>query len=228
MQLSMLEKFCLPPFSVLSGQAAKDLDLTETEIAHLAPVAKACPCCGVQQAQAELCADCLREPPSFTRTQMAFAYQGAVQELVKQFKFGKQRSHGRLMAQLSADKFDIKGVQALVPVPLHPKRRRERGFNQAQRLAHYWAKYHALDLLEFSVMRILETKPQATLPREQRLKNVQGAFKLSNTRLAAYQHIALVDDVMTTGTTVRALADLITQHYPNIQVDIWVFARAQS
>lgn len=225
--LKFLEKLSFPPTSVLSGKFSESFDLTTEEIASFQRPQTACPKCGHLQPQSVLCGECLKSPPSFARTQFAYQYAGGLKNLILEFKFKPQRSHGRLLAEISAEQFEASGVQALIPVPLHAKRFRERGFNQAQRLAYYWGKYHKIPSLKNAVVRHRETESQAQLNRAQRLKNLRSAFAVNGDALKGLQRIALVDDVMTTGTTLRTLAQVIKKQYPDLKIEVWVLARAQ-
>jgi ComF family protein len=100
----------------------------------------------------------------------------------------------------------VKDPDLVVPVPLHPQRERERGFNQslllALRLGHAWRLPVRADVLE----RTVATAPQTELSREARRTNVRGAFALRRPELVAGRHVIVVDDVFTTGSTVIALA----------------------
>ncbi|MCW8908267.1 MAG: phosphoribosyltransferase family protein, partial [Sedimenticola sp.] len=112
--------------------------------------------------------------------------------------------------------------ERLLPVPLHPVRLRQRGYNQSLELARPLARRLGIALEQNSCHRVLDTRPQADLPRRQRLHNLQRAFRLSHPPEA--RHIALVDDVVTTGSTVNELARLLLR--AGVQrVDVWAVAR---
>lgn len=108
-------------------------------------------------------------------------------------------------------------------MPLHPKRYRERGFNQSIEIARHLARRFDIPLDLYSAVRSQDTLHQAGLPAKQRLKNMRGAFRLQKTLQA--DHVAIVDDVMTTGATVSALAGVLKQAGVG-RVDVWVCARA--
>ena len=114
--------------------------------------------------------------------------------------------------------------QAIVPVPLHPNRLRQRGFNQAWLIAHELSKQLSLPLISDGLVRLQDTRPQAGLNGAQRRRNLQDAFDLNAD--FAYQRIALVDDVVTTGTTVAEIARLFEARYVHVQ--IWCLARAEA
>ncbi|UXK08784.1 double zinc ribbon domain-containing protein [Shewanella putrefaciens] len=114
--------------------------------------------------------------------------------------------------------------QAIVPVPLHPKRLQQRGFNQAWLIAHELSQRLQLPLVDQGLTRRQDTRPQAGLNGAQRRRNLQDAFMLDDD--FAYQRIALVDDVVTTGTTVAEIARLFEARYVHVQ--IWCLARAEA
>lgn len=114
--------------------------------------------------------------------------------------------------------------QAIVPVPLHPTRLRQRGFNQAWLIAKELSQLLQLPLVTQGLTRQQDTRPQAGLSGAQRRRNLHHAFQL--TEDFAYQRIALVDDVVTTGTTVTEIARLFEARY--VQVQVWCLARAEA
>ncbi|WP_394202634.1 ComF family protein [Shewanella waksmanii] len=118
----------------------------------------------------------------------------------------------------------IRLPQALIPVPLHGNRLRQRGFNQAWLISQRLSRALSLPIEDACVMRITDTPPQAGLSGKQRRINVDDAFTLA--RPISYQRIALIDDVVTTGTTVAAIAQLLAQH--GVHVQVWCLARAEA
>ncbi|MDF0534660.1 double zinc ribbon domain-containing protein [Shewanella sp. A32] len=114
--------------------------------------------------------------------------------------------------------------QVLVPVPLHPHRLRQRGFNQATVIAKLLGQYLQLPVDEQLVQRQTETLPQAGLDGQARRSNLQGAFLV--TQAVSWQRIALIDDVVTTGTTINELARSLSPWTPDLQV--WCLARAEA
>jgi len=94
-------------------------------------------------------------------------------------------------------------VEAIVPVPLHPKREKIRGFNQAQIIAKELAKYKGIELLEKKLIRVKNIPPQTSLEASERKKNVRGAFAVKNGESLKGKIILLVDDVYTTGATIK-------------------------
>ena len=172
-----------------------------------------------------LCGDCLRWPPAFDRTHAAFRYHGSMRYLITQLKFAAHTKNARLLGQLLAQQLHNHAPQpqVLIPVPLYRKRYRERTFNQSLEIARVLSQQLGIPLALNSCIRQRDTPQQSQLPRQERLKNLHNAFALPQP--IAFKHVALVDDVMTTGTTLHELAYLLKKH--GVQtVDAWVVARA--
>ena len=110
----------------------------------------------------------------------------------------------------------------LIPIPLHPDRLRERGFNQAMELARPIAKHLGLHLDPHNCVRQQTTAPQSDLSRKERIKNVKGAFEVLK---PVSGHVVIIDDVMTTGSTAHEFAKTLLQAGAS-SVDVWVCARA--
>jgi ComF family protein len=112
--------------------------------------------------------------------------------------------------------------QLLIPVPLHPGRLRERGYNQALELARPLSRRLAIPLDYLSCRRTRPTQAQSELPMKERRKNVRGAFQVKGEIPA--RHVALIDDVVTTGSTVTELTRLLKRHGVR-RVQVWTLAR---
>lgn len=151
-------------------------------------------------------------------------YAAPLDRLLPHFKFRQDLTAGRLLAQLmTAGLSDAERPAALLPVPLHRGRLRERGYDQALELARPLARASDLTLLDGVLRRRRSTAPQSTLDAKQRRRNLKDAFVVRpGVDLPA--HIALVDDVMTTGATLHAAATALRRAgVPRI--DAWVCAR---
>ena len=158
------------------------------------------------------CATCRRRPPAFDRGAVACDYQGELRAIIHAFKYDGRRSLAQPLGRLLRDagRAVLTGADLVVPVPLHPWKRLQRGFNQSADLAQ------RLDLPVCCVLcRSRATLPQAGLTPGQRRRNVAGAFALApwpwpSPRAAiAGRTLVLVDDVMTTGATLDACARLL-------------------
>lgn len=163
----------------------------------------ACPVCAVPTLEGAVCGQCLRAPPAFDATRAAFAYRFPVDRMVQALKY-----RGRLaLAGFFADAlrpFRPLGDVLIVPMPLHRRRLRERGFNQAVEIARPLARAWGAPLALAAVTRAVHTAPQASLPWKARSVNMRGAFRCDVSFDG--KAVLVVDDVMTTGATLDELA----------------------
>lgn len=152
----------------------------------------------------------------------SFAYQSYIDELIQGFKFHQQLGNGRLLARLSMPVItQIERPLALLPIPLHTQRLRQRGFNQSLELAKYWGKQTGIPVLGHALVRHRATLVQSSLKATERLSNVSGAFLASGVLPA---HVALVDDVYTTGATCQVATEALLALGVQ-RVDVWCLAR---
>jgi len=146
--------------------------------------------------------------------------------LLQQLKFHQKLHLATLLGELLAD--GLKGreeplPECLLPVPLHPQRLRERGYNQALELARVLSSRLNIPLETTICMRQRETAPQTALDGKERRRNLRGAFTVREVTLP--RHIAIIDDVVTTGTTVSELASTLRRSGVE-RVEVWACARA--
>lgn len=184
----------------------------------------ACLRCGLPMAAAGECGDCLQRPPALTHVRAVFVYGFPLDRLVPRFKFHRDLAAGQLMADMMAESLaSAPRPDAIVPVPLHVHRMRERGYDQALELARPLAGALHLSLRTDLLQRVRATAPQSELDAGQRQRNVAKAFRVTPQALLP-DHVALVDDVMTTGATLHAAARALLAAGVN-RVDAWVCAR---
>lgn len=184
----------------------------------------ACPRCALPTPGGEPCGQCLRAPPPLHSTRAVFAYGVPLDQLVPRLKFHQDLAAGRLLAALMHPALQAaERPQALVPVPLHPTRLRERGYDQALELARPLARALRLPLRAGLLERVRATTPQSALDAATRAGNLRGAFH-ARAGAALPAHVALVDDVMTTGATLHAAARAL-RRAGVARVDAWVCAR---
>ena len=184
----------------------------------------ACARCALPLPAAGMCGACLHAPPPFTASRAALVYRFPADRLLPRFKFHGDLAAGRLLSQLMAQAFaDAPRPQALVPVPLHPSRLRQRGYDQALELARPLARALGLPLRDDLLRRVRATSPQSELDAASRRHNVRSAFAARNPG-ALPGHVALVDDVMTTGATLAECTRALLRAGV-ARVDVWVAAR---
>lgn len=172
--------------------------LCKTCAAALEPV-NDCPVCGALGARG-LCAACLKGPLSCCR--FAFYYEEGVRRLVMRYKFSGEKYLARALAPYLLPLLPT-GFGLLVPVPLHKKRLRERGYNQAAELARVLSAESGLPFCE-ALVKTRATRVQSGLSREERLHNLADVFAAG--KEVAGQRVILIDDVFTTGATLSACA----------------------
>lgn len=168
-----------------------------------------CPHCLSPRRHDQPCRYCLEQGMQHLSAAYApFHYHGPVQRLVTRLKFQGIFLAAKPLAEGMLSALDGSSFDALVPVPLHPKRQRERGFNQAALLAEAVAKERHVPILH-AIQRIRDSRRQSSLPHHKRHKNVNGVF--AAVRDVTGMKLLLVDDVRTTGSTARACAQVLIQ-----------------
>jgi len=164
-----------------------------------------CRCCGAPLGIEGLCGDCRRRRPRFAYARAATLYGGLVREAIHAFKFGGRRGMagplGDLLAGLGPSSLPGAAPEALVPVPLHPSRARERGYDQALLLARRLGRAWGVPVAAEALQRAVATEPQTDLDAVARRRNVRNAFAVRRPGLIVGRHVVLVDDVLTTGAT---------------------------
>lgn len=173
-----------------------------------------CTICGapfVSTIQADhLCGDCSTTPPNFNAARAAFRFEGAVQELIHRFKYGKRiqlrRPIALLIMEQLGDAVSQWSPDFVIPVPLHDSRLRWRGFNQAILVGELLASRWRIPIVKDVLRRERETREQTTLTGAERARNVRGAFGVADSAMVSGKRVLLVDDVYTTGSTVSECA----------------------
>ena len=182
-----------------------------------------CPHCALPTPGGETCGACLQRPPAFDRTHAALAYAFPLDRLIPRLKYNGQLALAPALGEcLAAAAAAGPRPDCLIPMPLHARRIRERGFNHATEIAREVAKRLDLPLDIGSCQRIRDTPPQMGLKYDARRRNVRGAFVCTGD--VRGRRIALVDDVMTTGTSLDELAATLKQAGA-LEVETWVVAR---
>ena len=182
-----------------------------------------CPVCGIATPGAQVCGACLHSPPAFTHTVAAADYAFPLDAAVVRLKYGRDLALVNALGVVLRDALrDAPRPDVVIPMPLSDARLRARGFNQAGELARVVADALQLTLLPAAAARIRDAPPQASLPLSGRAQNVRGVF--SCTRDLQGLDVAVIDDVMTTGATLDALARELRRAGVR-KVFCWVLAR---
>ncbi|MGF6110733.1 ComF family protein [Pseudomonas frederiksbergensis] len=176
------------------------------------------------------CGQCLQQPPAFERVATPWTYSFPLDTLITRFKHNAKWPFGRLLGELLAQFLqhhfdeDLERPDALVPVPLATKRLRQRGFNQAAMLARWLSESLTIPCDETLLLRIQDTSAQQDLNAQARKRNLRNAFALAPGASVAGRHLALIDDVLTTGATAQTLARLLMDAGA-ARVDVYCLAR---
>ena len=171
-----------------------------------------------------------RVPVEKTYAHYYFKKHGGIQKLLFSLKYGKNSLLGQELGELIGKVLNkhthVYDFDALIPVPLHPKRQFKRGYNQSELLAKGIANQIKCVVELNIVKRRANNKTQTGKSRFERWDNVSSIFQVSPTSLKSYDHIAIVDDVITTGSTVEALIGSIKFYYPGLRVSVITLAVA--
>jgi ComF family protein len=222
-----------PITCVLCGAPGDDgLDLCNGCLADLPAIDPCCALCALplpadvaDRGTGVLCGACQGRAPPFTICRAAFRYQDPLPALIAGIKFRGRLNLLRLLGLLLARRLRETAADLpdrIVPVPLHPDRLRQRGYNQAHELARLVGRALAVPVDDRCCARVLATTPQSELDQKARMKNMRGAFSAMK-RLEGL-HLAVLDDVVTTGSTVSELARTLSGAGA-ARVDVWTIAR---
>jgi len=239
--MKTLLNFFYPRRCVLCRQSdlamqSTDIDLCPACEQELPRIEHACYQCGIplahtltQATDQVLCGQCLQKTPLYDRVISLLHYQPPVTWLVQQMKFHNKPSHAKLLSTLLLRRIQEDQLtlpEAIIPVPLHHKRQFQRGFNQSDEIARTLSKSLNCKLDRKLLKRMQNNRHQSGLNAKQRRQNVRGVFQLANNK-PAYRHVAVVDDVMSTGSTVNEIARVL-KRAGITRVDVWVVARAEA
>lgn len=175
-----------------------------------------------------VCGACLTDPPPFDQTYALLPYEPPIIKLITELKFNRQLSHSLAFGQLMIEQITTNWYRnkalpdVIIPIPLHPKRLSERGFNQALEIARPIAKQLGIPIDITGCERIKDTAKQSDLEADARKKNIKGAFQLH----ARYDQatVAVVDDVITTGSTMSEFCALLKKNGAKT-IHVWCAAR---
>ncbi len=188
----------------------------------------ACPRCAAPLAPGATgnCGACQQHPPAFDTAEAAFRYAAPVDRLIQDLKYHRRLALARVLGRRLAEHLATRTTtlpDVIVPVPLHAARLRERGYNQSLELARAVAQQFDVPLATHgAVVRVRATVSQTQLAPEARARNLRNAFRVAGD--FAGRHVALVDDVMTSGHTAGSLAKSLKRAGAD-SVSVWVVAR---
>lgn len=229
-RLKSIQQWLFPGICLLcSERVATSKEFCDACENSLPRLYNGCEQCAVPLAEAgaiqHRCGACQKRPPAFRRALAPFVYAAPIDRLIQDLKYQQRLQTARLLGARLADYVTSRDpeIDVIVPVPLHAKRLRERGYNQSLEIARPVAEQLGVRLDYQSVQRTRATPPQASLPPKARQRNVRNAFKVTGSFKGA--RVAVLDDVMTTGHTVNAFATCLKKTGAK-SVEVWVVARA--
>ena len=187
----------------------------------LEPLRDPCPTCGEPDTLELRCGRCQKHPPPWTQTRIAWPLIGATRFLIHRMKYDRDFAAARSLAyNWWLEQQPDSKPDALVPVPQHPSKLRERGFNQADWLARYWGKRNGIPVWR-EVRKVSTTTPLEGLNRAQRRQTLKGVFEV---KTEPPKRVAIVDDVLTTGATAAELSRVLKRAGVE-SIELWTLAR---
>lgn len=216
-------KLLLPHFCVLCHKPShREMDLCLACENQLPFLKNACHICASPLPENNtICGQCLTRKKPFDQTISIFKYEPPVSAMITGLKFSAKLHYATLFGKLLARKI-IQKPELIIPIPLHKNRLKERGFNQSLEIAKQIGKQLNIPIDVKSCQRIIHTQPQAQIPAKDRKKNVQNAFGM--VQKISTNHIAVIDDVVTTGHTISSFCQMLKQQ--GVQhIDVWCIAK---
>jgi ComF family protein len=215
---TLLAQDCL-----LCQAASGDRLICEACERELPSTASACPRCALAGSSNAECGACIADPPHYDASCAAFIYAYPLDTLIQALKYGGQLALAALFARKLHQRIGAAtGIDLIVPLPLHPARLAERGFNQAAEIARALSRFTGIAMDARLARRVRNTAPQTALPWRERAANMRQAFACE--RDLAGLRVAVVDDVMTTGATLNEFACALKRSGA-ARVENWVVAR---
>jgi ComF family protein len=227
--INFIRSLLYPGYCILCGaKATQQQQFCRPCLASLPFNHHACPRCALplppQVESTQWCGGCIKQQPPFTETITALTYEPPVNRLIGMLKFQRKLHLVDPLSRLLIQRLGERAARPdiLVPVPLHPSRLQNRGFNQAVELSRALARHYHLSYDWRICRRIKQTQAQSALRGDQRRRNLSNAFQVCAEVKGA--HLVVVDDVITTGATVTELSKVLKRAGAN-RVDVWAIAR---
>ena len=224
---SITHRLRLPSICILCNQFHRSkLPVCEPCISLLPKLGPSCKYCAFPLPDSSylICGHCIKKPPFIDATTIAYSFEEPLRSLLHRFKYENGLYLSSFLAQLIINAWNIhpSHPQCLIPVPMHPKKLKKRGFNQTVLLTCYLSKQLGIPYDLSSCEKKINTLAQADLSGKKRIQNIKEAFQVQP---QSYSHVALIDDLLTTGSTVNELARMLKNSGVK-QVDVWCCARA--
>lgn len=225
-QFRQLYRKVFPIPCLLCGLATDDQALCESCIAELPVIQQCCIRCAIPLANAQICGQCLKKPPIQDISLSLYRYEQAIPRMMSALKYHRQIQLAEMCAHEFISYHTLASLpDVLLPIPLHPSRLRQRGYNQSLLFADTLAKLLKIPCRPELLKRIKKTATQTQLNAKQRHKNMRQAFEYSSSFVP--QHVAIIDDVMTSGATTHEAARVLKRAGVET-IEVWTIARAIS
>ncbi len=223
-QISQLYRKLLPNPCLLCGAYDSNHILCSLCLADLPHLGNVCPQCASPTPTSVLCGSCLKSPPNYQITHSLYSYKAPIDQLIIQMKYHDKLALCQFFAQQLYQQIKDKPLpDMLIAIPLHPKRIKNRGYNQSWEITKILGKKLNIPISSTVLSRVRDTLPQASLPYSERKKNMVKAFKVK--QKPNVDRIALIDDVVTTGHTAN-IAAYELQKAGVDHIELWTIARA--
>ncbi|MBX2848254.1 MAG: ComF family protein [Acidiferrobacterales bacterium] len=221
--------WALPKTCILCNKpVSQDCPVCEYCYPNLPCERSACIKCGTPfSAELDYCGRCIDDPPVFDRCFCAFEYKYPIDQQIKRFKYAERPELARDIALLLAKEIknhQLERPDLLIPVPMHISKLRNRGFNQALELTKYLSLLLKIPYKKSIIVKHLATTPQAQLALNQRKNNIKGCFSYKKTTTA--KHVAIIDDVITTGSTMAEITKILKRNGVDY-IQVWGVAHTK-
>lgn len=226
---SISQRLRLPSICSLCNQYHRDgVAICFSCLALFPCIKSACYYCALPLPESDfmVCGHCTRKKPYFDQAIAPYSFEEPLRTLLHEFKYHEGLYLSSFFATLISQAIPSASLktQCLLPVPMHPKRLRQRGFNQATELVKHLGRRLNIPYDVSHCKKIINTAPQAGLNAKQRQRNLRHAF---HAEPLPYEHVTLVDDLLTTGSTANELANMLKRQGV-LRVDVWCCARTIS